>query len=372
MKKNSIFYVNSSQGTGQFARLESASNAIMNEHKVFWISPRVKHPIDGVDYMDSFQEISLKRNSSVNIIFSSESDLIKSYFSLIYLKIKYKRCNIIFMQRIDSLKNYIFNFKKRPSLNIFIRIIFFPFFVFFSSLLINKYIFQTPFALQDYFFKIRLRTFFISLFFFNKKVHILNNNSGTNWNSKFKNNHESNKLIDKNKRTIVYIGNIQYYGKGIDTIFESAKKLDSSIYSFKFVGSIPIQFKEKISDLREFVRNNNLDIDFCGHKDNPHIFLKNENTIFVSASRLDLSPNSVLEALSFKVPILLSNISAHKYIFRNDEFLFSKDDPIDLSLKIVELFENHEKWQKNVKFVENVCNEFNFDWNKEFLKIINI
>ena len=373
MKKISIFYVNSSQGTGQFARLESASNALKRDHNVIWVSPKVKNPIEGIEYKNSFKEIKLDKDSSVNIIFSSESDLIKNYLSLLLFKINYRNLNIIFMQRIDSLKNYRFNFNKNPSFEIFIRIVLFPFFVFLGLLIIDKYIFQTPFALRDYFLKKRIRTLFMSLFFTNQRMYTLTNNSGTQWNLVFKNNNES--IINSPelpKRTIVYIGNIQFYGKGIDTIIEASKKLDPSLYSFKFIGSIPHQFKEKIEDVRNFINRNNLDIEFCGHKENPHIYLKNKNTIFVSASRLDLSPNSVLEALSFKIPILLSDISAHKFIFRFEGFLFGKDNYDELSTKITALFEDEHEWERNLNFVKQVYKKFDFDWNVEFLKIINV
>ena len=373
MKKTSIFYVNSSQGTGQFARLESASNAIKKQHNVIWVSPEVKNPIEEIEYKNSFKEIEFNNQSIVNIIFSSESDIIKNYITLLLFKIKYRNFNIVFMQRIDTLKNYLFNFKKNPSFEIFIRIIIFPFFIFLGLLLIDKYIFQTPFALRDYFLKKRMRTLFMSLFFTKQRMHILTNNSGTQWNLKFKNNNES--IINSSetlKRTVVYIGNIQFYGKGIDTIIEASEKLDASKYSFKLIGSIPHQFKEKIEDIKAYTNRNNLDIEFCGHKENPHLYLKNKNTIFVSASRLDLSPNSVLEALSFKIPILLSDISAHQYIFRFDEFIFGKDNSAELSDKIEVLFENKDEWKRNLNFVEQVYEKFNFDWDVEFLKIMNV
>ncbi len=373
MKQTSIFYVNSSQGTGQFARLESASNAIKNEHDVIWVSPKVKNPIEGIEYKNSFKEIKFNKDIKVNIIFSSESDIIKNYITLILLKINYKNFNIIFMQRIDSLKNYLFNFKKKPSFKIFIRIIIFPFFIFLGLLLIDKYIFQTPFALRDYFLKKRIRTILLSLFFNNQRMYTLTNNSGIQWNLKFKNSTES--VVHSSatlKRTIVYIGNIQFYGKGIDTIIKASKKLDASKYSFKLIGSIPHQFKEKIEDIKVYISRNNLDIEFCGHRENPHLYLQNKNTIFVSASRLDLSPNSVLEALSFNIPILLSDISAHKFIFRFDEFLFGKDNAEELSTKIEALFENKDYWKRNLNFVEQVYEKFNFDWDAEFLKIMNV
>tara|TARA_Y100000591_G_C21852984_1_gene712893 strand:+ start:446 stop:1567 length:1122 start_codon:yes stop_codon:yes gene_type:complete len=373
MKQTSIFYVNSSQGTGQFARLESASNALKKEHNVIWVSPKVKNPIEGIEYKNTFKEIKFNKDAKVNIIFSSESDIIKNYITLILFKINYKNSKIIFMQRIDSLKNYLFNFKKNPSFEIFIRIVIFPFFIFLGLLLIDKYIFQTPFALRDYFLKKRIRTLFMCLFFNKQRMYTLTNNSGTQWNLKFKNNNESFMNSSESlKRTIVYIGNIQFYGKGIDTIIKASKKLDASKYSFKLIGSIPHQFKEKIEDIKVYVSRNDLDIEFCGHRENPHLYLKNKNTIFVSASRLDLSPNSVLEALSFKIPILLSDISAHQFIFRSDEFLFGKDNFDELSIKIAALFENEDHWERNLNFVEQVYEKFNFDWDSEFFKIINV
>ena len=67
----------------------------------------------------------------------------------------------------------------------------------------------------------------------------------------------------------------------------------------------------------------------------------------------------------------MSDISAHKFIFRFDEFLFGKDNAEELSTKIEALFENKEYW-KNLNFVEQVYEKFNFDWDAEFLKIMNV
>ena len=108
-----IFFINSSSGTGQFARLESASRAITKNDQVIWISPKAKNPINEVKYYKNVHAFSKENNNAnvANIIFSSESDILKNMVNIFYLRNKFLNFDI-FLQRIDSYKNYKFNFYK--------------------------------------------------------------------------------------------------------------------------------------------------------------------------------------------------------------------------------------------------------------------
>lgn len=373
-----IFFINSSQGTGQFARLESASKALLESHKVFWVSPEVEQPINGIDYYRSVKDFAdtVNVNNPIELIFSSESDILRNLLIIVYLKNKYQSLKITFMQRIDSFTNYVFNFKKSFSFNILLRVISFPLIIFISSLFINKYIFQTPFAMKDYFLKNNLSCFLIAIFFKrNVQLCILPNNSGIAWNSSF----QSRSILEKNmkepldnsKRKIVYIGNIQYYGKGIDILLRAYKKLNPSLYKIIFIGNIPKQFTKKIDDIASKAIDNNSDIEFLGHKKTPHNFLNDPNTVYVSASRLDLCPNSLLEALEFNIPILVSNIDAHKFIIRDKKLIFSLNNPDALANKVSALFDNKKIWDENINSVSDSFKKFNFDWARKFVMLID-
>lgn len=370
-----IFFINSSSGTGQFARLESASRAITKNYEVIWISPKAKNPINEVKYYKNVHAFYKENNNAnvANIIFSSESDILKNMVNIFYLRNKFLNFDIIFMQRIDSYKNYKFNFYKSFSPKIFIRMISFPFIIVFSSLFINKYIFQTPFAMKDYFLNKNFACILMSFFFKRKnKIHILPNNSGLEWNKSFEEFKEDKKSLHLNchKNKIVYIGNLQFFGKGIDMLIDSFKLLDKEKYKLILIGKIPSQFSVKISQISQHMKNNDYDINFLGHLNNPHKYLYDHRTIFVSASKLDLCPNSVLEALQFNVPILLSDIDAHKFIIRDQNLIFKSDDREELKNKIINLFSNKDSWEINKNLVSRYNTEFDFNWNKKFLSLM--
>ena len=376
-KNTVIFFVNASKGTGQFARLESASKALLNSHNVIWVSPEPEQPVNGINYSRSVKDFANNNDNSnpIELIFSSESDILKNLLVIIFLKSKYRHVKITFMQRIDSFANYVFNFKKFFSLNIFLRLISFPLIIFISSLFINKYIFQTPFAMKDYFLKNNLSCFLIAIFFkTNTQLYILPNNSGIKWNSSFqrkpiiKNKNES---PGNSKRKIVYIGNMQYYGKGIDTLLSAYKQLDPALYKIIFIGNIPKQFIKKIDDIASKASDSSFDIEFLGHKKTPHNFLNDSKTLYVSASRLDLCPNSLLEALEFNVPILVSDIDAHKYIIRDKELIFSKNNASALADKASALFDNKKIWDENINSVSDSFKRFDFNWAGKFVMLID-
>ena len=370
MQVNSIFYVNSAGGTGQFARLESSSTAILKQHNVIWVSPKVKKPLKDITYLKSFKDIKFNKKERFNIIFSSESDIFKNLSILIPLKIRYPFVRIIFMQRINSLKAYYFVLKKDPSAPQLFKTAFFPIIIVISYFVIDKYIFQTSIEMSRYFFGSKIRSLIMGLFFSSKKsIHVLPNNSGIDWNMHFKRSSKNIALDNNNKQiiSIVHIGNVQYFAKGIDTIIEASSHLDKSKYEFKFIGKIPIQFE---STIKTIVSENRPNIKFYGHCDDPHIFLENKKSIFVSASRLDNCPNSVLEALSFKVPIIVSDISAHKFIFRDDKFYFKCGDAWDLVKKIRQISNNENILEDNIKSIEAIYRKFDFDWKKNFYNII--
>ena len=183
-----VFFVKASSGTGQFARLISAASSLIGSSQVCWISPPIKEQLPRIIYFSNLMETKdlLKEYKQINLIFSSETDIVKNLFSILKIKYFSKSMNLIFLQRIDSLKNYLFNYKKSLSLSILIRVISFPFMLILSSFLIDKYVFQTPFASKDYFLKKNILSIVICIFSSSKvKIEILPNNTGTDWNKSF-------------------------------------------------------------------------------------------------------------------------------------------------------------------------------------------
>lgn len=80
-KNTVIFFINASKGTGQFARLESASKALLKSHNVIWVSPEPEQPVNGINYSRSVKDFANNNDYSnpIELIFSSESDILKKF-----------------------------------------------------------------------------------------------------------------------------------------------------------------------------------------------------------------------------------------------------------------------------------------------------
>ena len=88
-----------------------------------------------------------------------------------------------------------------------------------------------------------------------------------------------------------------------------------------------------------------------GFDPNPEIYL-HDAACFINPSESEGMPNAVLEACAFGVPVILSDIPAHREIARAvgmEAFLFPVGDSIALSRKIVELFNLSEQLYSELK-----------------------
>lgn len=115
------------------------------------------------------------------------------------------------------------------------------------------------------------------------------------------------------KLKIAMVGNVKYR-KGYDRLAEIVPYLSASYpkheFEFKIAGAIENeQFKELVSKLAK----NNVSINFLGKVENINDFLVSSD-MFLSMSREEGLPISVLEGMASKLPILLSNIPAHSLI----------------------------------------------------------
>lgn len=112
---------------------------------------------------------------------------------------------------------------------------------------------------------------------------------------------------------LALVGNIKYR-KGYDKLNELFHYLSKSSksYTFNIAGGIEDKLLEK-QVLMDAEKYENITVLFHGKISNINKFLIN-NDIFLSLSRVEGLPISVLEAMAIKVPIVLSNIEAHSLI----------------------------------------------------------
>tara|TARA_R110000751_G_scaffold2295_1_gene12108 strand:+ start:4463 stop:5581 length:1119 start_codon:yes stop_codon:yes gene_type:complete len=133
-------------------------------------------------------------------------------------------------------------------------------------------------------------------------------------------------LLTKNIK-VVLVGNVKYR-KGYDRLSSLIQYLNKSYPDYRFTFSIAggiesEQFKTEVSSLA----GGNSVIEFLGKVENINELLVSSD-IFLSLSREEGLPISVLEGMAAKLPILLSNIPAHSLILDptvSEYILFNND-----------------------------------------------
>ena len=102
---------------------------------------------------------------------------------------------------------------------------------------------------------------------------------------------------------------------------------------------------EMEQELRHLAENNNVGrcIVFTGAVDDVAAYLSQAD-IYVSSSRIEGMPVSVLEAMAWQIPVVASDIPGNKSVVRQGEtgFLYELDNIGDLVEKIIEIVKNPE------------------------------
>ena len=373
-----VFVFNSSSGTGQFARMSFAVKQLsIKNHRCVWLGPNALSVSPrGVDAFECFDDLFIffkERNIRYTLIFSSETDFIRSLFWVRKFKKNSQSCQCVFMQRIDTLENYLFNFRHNRSPVLLLRILLYPFIMGLSYRFIDLYVFQSHYAVKSYFF----RNVLISSIFFifktkRKVIKVLPNNSGVAWKNCESAGDLPVELLNDPKNKIVYIGNLQYFGKGLNILFDAFKDLPKSSYSLCLVGSWPKEWRNIISDRIRSLKAEGYDVYAPGHVKHPQSWLLGHNSLYVAPSNLDLSPNSLLEVLGIDVPVVASDIDAHKFILGDHRLLFMAGNSRSLASKIINIFSNSSDLKYNKSICRQCYFDFDFDWGEELSKIISL
>lgn len=138
--------------------------------------------------------------------------------------------------------------------------------------------------------------------------------------------------LPKHKKIMLASGSL-IKRKAPEVIIEAFHMLDRNDISLLFIGSGTLEER-----LRKQYESEN--IIFKGDVKNVYDYL-DRSDYYVSASLSEGLPNSVLEAISMELPVLLSDIPAHKEIVGDDyPYLFNTKDIIGLKNKMIKLIDH--------------------------------
>lgn len=162
---------------------------------------------------------------------------------------------------------------------------------------------------------------------------------------------------------VSFIGNFKDYRKGYDLLLPALKELadEGVVLRVAIIGD----GKHLEECIKQYSKYSN--IEFLGRLDNPIPIVENSRLLIVP-SYVDSCPNTVLEGLYYKVPVIGANRSGIPEILNNPEWLFEMD-----VASIKEKIKNSLERQMNAILQEQQLlrrEELMFDWGKIMADIV--
>lgn len=140
---------------------------------------------------------------------------------------------------------------------------------------------------------------------------------------------------------ILYVGRLSY-GKGIFDLLKAIEKLKDENLSLLIVGE-----GELTDNIKNYIKKKGLEEKtiLMGHVDSKELVkVYQKALIFAFPSHYEGFPTVVLEAMSSALPVLLSDIPAHKSIIQDgkDGMFFKKGDYSDMAEKLRIMLDNED------------------------------
>lgn len=156
---------------------------------------------------------------------------------------------------------------------------------------------------------------------------------------------ESRKILKLNEEDTIFIS-VGSLCRRKDSYYIAKNISKSNLKNYKLILLGEGSERKKIEELK------NPNILLLGKITNIKEYL-NASDIYVSASNSEGMPNSVLEALAFKLPVILSDISSHLEIYRinkNCGEIYSKNYNFNEKLKLI-LEKDYQNLSKNAYYI---------------------
>ncbi|MFQ5638471.1 MAG: glycosyltransferase family 4 protein [bacterium] len=152
--------------------------------------------------------------------------------------------------------------------------------------------------------------------------------------------------------------------KNIELLVRSSEFLNGPVV-FLILGEGPE--KIRLEQLAQTTRNN-AKIIFSGWQLKTADFLR-ASDLFVLPSKHEGCSNALLEALSFGLPCLASDIPENREILTSDELLFGTSDTKILSDKLNRVINNSHYLERIKAHSERARQRFLFDWEKAIVQV---
>ena len=175
--------------------------------------------------------------------------------------------------------------------------------------------------------------------------------------------------------SLSYCIELKRIDKIIDAIYLYSRSFNSISICWTHIGPGPLMSKLQEHALKKF-RNTNITFEFTGelsHKSVESFFEKNEIDLFINASDSEGVPVSIMEAMSYGVPVIAPDIGGISELLDPDSCFLMNEYPSaqDISEAIESLSVKCKKTSARNKCKIKIANDFNSNINfKKFVETL--
>lgn len=229
---------------------------------------------------------------------------------------------------------------------------------------------------KDYAIHSRVMKFFPKKFFFLIPQIIFFNDKNNDY-KKYKKTADNLKILKILKKKYLLIGFAGRFveEKGFDILIKAIPSIIKKIKNIKFIfaGETHIFYEKFFEKVKPLIEKNKNYLIFLGKLQDQQLKIFYQNLdLFILPSRSDCFPLVQLEAMSYKVPVIVSNIFGARYLVKKTGFglIFQKENEKDLAKKIVFALKNKDNLLKNYKNFKSLIDKETKD--EKILKVFGL
>lgn len=166
----------------------------------------------------------------------------------------------------------------------------------------------------------------------------------------------------RNKKHILFLGRIEINQKGLDTLISAYSQLNETV-------SIPLVIagggeKSEIENLKNIIRDHGLQdkVKLVGRVSGQKKdwYLKHASLVVIP-SRYETFSVTALEAISYNIPLICSDVDGMKWILNNNAIKFPSGSVEGLLRSLSKLLEDTKLQEEMTKLQSSTANQFNWD-----------